>query len=88
MHPLTRVEGVVKEKEKALEEYKAAIENGEKSAYCRYSSEGYLFPLRRQHSAQRERNRAHLLPSGVGPCHQHTLLTENFRAGCPRWTCV
>lgn len=36
---------MVKDKEKALEEYKAAIENGEKSAYCRYSSEGEIFSL-------------------------------------------
>lgn len=36
---------MVKEKEKAMEEYKVAIEKGEKSAYCSYSSEGEIFSL-------------------------------------------
>lgn len=36
---------MVKEKEKALEEYKEAVKEGEKSAYGRYSSEGEIFSL-------------------------------------------
>lgn len=36
---------MVKEKEKALEEYKEALKEGERTAYGRYQSEGEIFSL-------------------------------------------